>query len=204
MNLSWQKIGALCGILGPVLFTLFIVLAILVYPGEYNFLLHHLSNLGLTETGGVPSPLNYILLALAYSSAAVCMVPFWLSLRTLFNEPRRLYHTSLIGSISGIIAALFLSVSAFLPGNLLFQQHRWASIFFFFFLSSAILVYSYAIIVSKDYGNLYALVGVAVVALLYLHAIVPGLESPTVQKVVMFSLIFWSAFQGIKLLNIFR
>lgn len=198
MNLSRQRIGALCGLLGPALFSLFIALAILVYPGEYNFFLDHLSNLGLTETGGVPSPLNYLLLALAFSSAAVCMVPFWWSLRSLFNEPKRLYHTSLIGSVSGIISAVFLSASAFLPGNLLFEQHRWAAICFFFFLSSAILVYSYAILAHTDYENPYALIGVIFVAILYVHAFVPGFDSPLIQKVVMFSLISWTALQAIK------
>ncbi len=204
MKLSWQRIGALCGLLGPVLFSFFIGLAILVYPGEYNFLLDHLSNLGSTEVSGVPSPLNYLLFFLAYSSAAACMVPFWLALRSVFDEPRRLYHTSLIGSISGILSAVFLSASAFLPGNLLFHQHRWVAIFFFFFLSSAIIVYSYAIMANRDYGNLYALFGLIFVAVLYLHALVPGFESPLVQKVVMFGLIFWSAIQSFKITRAFK
>ncbi|MFX1476378.1 MAG: hypothetical protein ACFFCO_13030 [Promethearchaeota archaeon] len=201
MNLSWERIGALCGILGPTLFTLFLALAVLVYPGDYNFITNHISDLGLTVTHGVPSPLNYLLIICSYTSAAICLVPFWLSLRTVFFEPRRMYHTSLLGSIAGLIATVFLSASALIPGDLLFQQHRWAAIFFFFFHSSAILVYAYAILATKEYGNLYALIGIVFVAILYVHATIPGFDSPLVQKVIMFGFIFWSAFQSYKLLK---
>ena len=108
MTLSWKKIGAYCGILGGILFVIITFVIMLIYPGGYSFLENSFSSLGLTETNGQPTMLNYILFSTACTSAAVCSVPFWLAIRTVFEESGRLKMLGWLGLILGFIAAVKL------------------------------------------------------------------------------------------------
>lgn len=209
MPFSWKKLGAICGILGGILFVVITFIAMLTYPGGYNFLLNTFSALGLTEINGQPSLLNYYLFVAACSSAAICLVVFLLAIRTLFTETTRLVVISWIGTILGIVSTPNLAALAIFAGNVFPSQHSLTTQLFFLLISSAVVVYSIGILLNKDYENLYALIGIiiAVICYVYLAGIIihdPLIGSAAMQKVAVYGLVLWSAFQSIKLLQVFK
>ncbi len=201
MMYSWKRIGALCGILGGILFVIITFLIMLIYPGGYSFLGNYFSELGLTVTNGQPSMADYYLFSIACTSAAVCIVLFMLSMRTVFVETPLLKYLSWLGTMLGIVAAPFLSSLALFAGNVFPYQHGWSTILFFVLYSIAIVVYSIAILFNKSYNRLYSLVGfiVAAICLLYIF----WLGSAWMQKLAVYALVLWSAFQGYRLLQLF-
>jgi len=204
VDLQWKKVGALCGILAGVHFVLITFVIMAIYPGGYNFLLNYFSELGLTVTAGVPTPADYILFSIACTLAAVFSVPFWLTLRLFFTEPPRLNYLSWLGTILGLAAAPFLSALALFAGNVFPSQHGWSTLLFFLLFSSAIIVYSIAIFLHKSYGYPFALIGVVVAIICYGHVLIPGMGTALIQKIAVYGLILWSAFQGIRLLQYLR
>jgi hypothetical membrane protein len=204
MNLQWKKIGAYGGILGGVLFVIITFINMAIYPDGYNFLLDYFSDLGRTVTNGVPSPADYFLFSLACTAAAVCSIPFWLAIRTLFTAPARLKYLGWLGTILGLVAAPFLSGLALFACDVFPTQHGWATIAFFLLYSSAIVVYSIAIFLNKEYGYLYGIIGVIVAVICYAYVLVPFLGTALVQKIAVYALILWSAFQGIRLFKAFK
>ena len=186
MALSWKRLSAFLGILGGIIFVIVTFIAMLTYPGGYSFFDNYFSELGLTVTNGTPSLLNYALFIVACSSAALCLIPFLLAMQTVFTETKSLTALSWTGTIFGIAAAPNLAFLAIFAANI------------------------QAILLKKEYPNLYAIIGLAVVVICFLLIgafFVPALEffgSALWQKVSVYALILWSAFQGYYLLKIFQ
>jgi hypothetical membrane protein len=181
----------------------------LTYPGGYSFLENYFSQLGFTVIDLQPSMLNYVLFNIACSSAAVCLVPFVLAMRTVFTETGLLKGLSWVGTILVLAAAPNLSALA-LFADVYPSQHILTTMLFFLLVTLGILIYSIAILLDKNYGNLYALIGLVVVVICFLH--VGAFFSPAFdmfgtavwQKLSVYALILWSAFQGYRLLKIFQ
>jgi len=204
MDIPWKKIGAYAGILGGVLFVIITFINMAIYPGGYNFLLNYFSDLGRTVTNGVPSPADWFLFSLACTAAAVCSVPFWAAIRALFTKPPYLKYLAWLGTILGVAAAPFLSGLAILAGDVFPTQHGLSTDIFFLLYSTAIVIYSIAIFLNKDYGYLYGFIGVIVAIICYGYILIPFLGTALVQKIAVYALILWSAFQGIRLLKAFK
>lgn len=176
-----------------------------VFPGGFDLAWGYMSTLGVTVTAaGIPAPLNFLLYATACTGAAVLSVPFWLTLRRVFPEPRRAMHTSLIGTIFGVAAAPFVALAGLTPGNLMIDLHRLVSFLFFVFYILAVVVYSYAIILSKDIGNHYAVAGILAFTFCFLHIAGPLVGLPQIQKIAVYSLFLWPLFLSTKLFQVFR
>jgi hypothetical membrane protein len=194
MAKSWKWYGAVCGILGGVLFVIFSFLGMLVYPGGYSFLTNYFSEIGLTQVGGQPNLAGYVLFVLACTSAAVCIIPFAFAIRTVFTKPASVRYLALIGTILGIVAAPFLSALAILAGDIFPYQHGLSTILFFLLYASAIVIYSIAMLLNKNYNKLYSLVGFIVAAICLVHIFFIG--TALMQKIAVYALVLWSAFQG--------
>ncbi len=202
MNRSWKWFGAICGILGGVLFIIFSFAGMLVYPGGYSFLTNYFSEIGLTQVGGQPNGAGYALFMAACTSAAVCSIPFWLSIRTVFTKPTSVRYMGLIGTILGIMTAPFLSGLSILAGDIFPYQHGLSTVLIFLLYSSAIVIYSVAILLNKNYNHLFSLVGFVVAAICLLHIFLIG--TALMQKIAVYGLVLWSAFQGYALLKMFH
>lgn len=206
---SWKRIGAYLGILTGVIFLLFSTIAMFTFPGGYNFLDHYLSHLGLTEINSTPSMLNYFLFVTACTGAAVCIVPFMLTVRTLFTETTGLKALSWLGTICGIVAAPNLSALAVFAGNVYPTLHGDSTRWFFIFIMVGILLYSIAMVMNSEYNNIYASIGFIVVIICILHIVamfgVLSVYFGTAlwQKVSVYALVMWSVFQGFYLLKVF-
>lgn len=207
---SWKRISAYLGIIGPLVFIVVTFIAMLTYPGGYSFLEDYFSELGLTVTNGQPSLLNYALFSIACTAAAVCIIPIILAMRTLFTETTLLKVLSGIGTILALAAAPNLSALALFAGDVYPMEHGLTTLLFFLLITLGILIYSIVILLNEKYPQLYALIGFIVVIVCFMHIIAFfGIMSNIFgtalwQKVSVYALILWSAFQGYHLLKVFE
>jgi hypothetical membrane protein len=207
---SWKRIGAYLGILGGIIFIVTTFIAMLTYPGGYSFIEDPFSALGQTVINSTPSMLNYFLFVTACTGAAVCLIPFLFAMRTLFTETTGLKALSWLGTILGFGSAIFLSALAIFAGDVFPDIHGNTTRLFFILIMLGILCYSIAILMKSEYENIYALIGfiVVVVCTLYIVALF-GVASEIFgtalwQKISVYALVLWSAFQGYKLLKVFE
>lgn len=200
MELTRENIGAYFGILAGILFVIITFGIMLIYPGGYSFIDNYISELGLSVTNGVPTMINWVLFATACTSAAVLIVPFWISIRTHFQESKIAKYLSILGTILGIIAAPFLAGVGIFAADLYGFQHGWSTVIFFILITVAITIYSIAILFNKGYNNIISLIGfiVATICLLYIFA----LGTPLMQKVAVYALVLYSVFQGFFMLKL--
>ncbi len=208
MAISWKRLGAYLSIFGGIQFIIITAIIMLIYPGGYNFFFNSFSQLGQAVTNSVPTPQNWFLFAFTCTLVAACSIPFWLAIRMVFTGSSRIFYLSWIGTILGFLAAVFVSSLAIFAMDVFPSLHGYSTYAFFFFISSAIIVYTIAILLNKDYENLYAIIGIIVAILAYTYLIgmifnVPIIEGAAMQKVAVYGLILWSAFQGYKLLKVF-
>lgn len=207
---SWKRISAYLGIIGGLIFIVVTFIAMLTYPGGYSFIDDPFSALGLTEINGTPSMLNYVLFVIACTSAAVCLVPFSLAMRTVFTDTTLLKGLSLVGTILILASAPNLSALSLFAGNVFPTEHGLTTLLFFLLITLGVLFYSVATLLNSEYDNLYGLVGfiVVVVCFMYIGAFFSPLfasfGTALWQKVSVYALILWSAFQGYYLLKRFE
>jgi hypothetical membrane protein len=207
---SWKRIGAYLGILGGIIFVITTFIAMLTYPGGYNFLENSFSSLGQTVINSVPSMLNYFLFVTACTGAAVCLALFLFAMRTEFTETTSLKALSWIGTILGLASTPNLSALAIFAGNEAPIIHGNTTRLFFLLIMLGILFYSIAIVLNNEYENLYALIGFIVVAVCVLHllgmfGVIDAFFGAALwQKVSVYALVLWSVFQGYKLLKVFN
>jgi hypothetical membrane protein len=202
-GLNWKRIGAWCGIIAGIQFVIITFTIMLFYPEGYSFLENSFSSLGLSVTRGYPTPLNWFMFATATTLAGALSIPFWLSIRTVFTETTPLKALSWIGTILGLVAGPLLAGIGIFAGDVYPAQHGFSTIYFFLLFSSAIIVYSIAILLNKDYENVYALIGIIVAIICYTYVLVPGFGNAAMQKLAVYALVLYSAFQGYKLLKVF-
>lgn len=197
-SLKWT--GALCGVLGGVLFVVITVLNMLVYPGGYVFLEDYFSELGLMMVDGQSNTLGYILFSLACTSTAVCIVLFCLSMRTLFTETRLQRFISWMATAAGIASAPFLSALALFAADVFLLQHAVFTIIFFALYSAAIVLYSVTILFNNRYNRLYSVFGFVVACIALLH--ISWIHTAAMQKLAVYTMILWSGIQGYRLMQI--
>lgn len=216
MARSWKRIGAYLGIITGTLWVVVTTIAILTFPGGYLFFDYPISALGLTVINSTPSMLNYFLFVTACTGAAICLVPFVFTIRTLFTETMGLKVLSGLGTIFCLIAAPCLAALAIFAGNVFPFLHGWSTIYFFIFIMLGILFYSIGISLNKDYKNTYGLIGFVIVIICILHIV--GMfgftigtfdfstyfATPIWQKTAIYGLVLWSVFQGFYLLKLFE
>ena len=207
---SWKRTGAYLGIIGGIIFIVSTFIAMLTYPGGYNFIENSFSALGQTVINSTPSMLNYFLFVTACTGAAVCLIPFLFAIRTEFTETTGLKALSWLGTILGLASTPNLAALAIFAGNVFPDIHGNTTRLFFLLIMLGILFYSIAIVLNSEYENIFALIGFIVVVVCVFHllgmfGIAPAFFGAALwQKVSVYALVIWSAFQGYKLLKVFE
>ncbi len=201
--MNWKRIGTWCGILAGIQFVTITFILMVFYPEGYSFTEIPFSALGLLVTRGYPTPMNWFMFATATTLAGALSMPFWLTIRTLFTETKPLKAVSGVGTILGLIAGPLLAGIGIFAGDVFPAQHGFSTIYFFLLFSSAIIIFSIAILLNKDYENVYALIGIIVAIICYTHVLVPGFGNAAMQKIAVYSLVLYSVFQGYKMRKVF-
>ena len=197
----WKQLGAWSGIFAGIQFVIMTFGIMLFYPEGYDFLNNSFSSLGLTMTNGYATPINHAIFAITCSLAGGASVPFWIAIRTVFTESTPQKVISWIGTILGLTAAPFLAALAIFAGDVYGAEHGWSTILFFILFALAITVYSFGILLNKEYDNKYALVGFVVALIDIVHIFFIG--TAWMQKIAVYSMVLYSAFQGYRLRQVF-
>jgi hypothetical membrane protein len=203
IDMNWKRVGAWCGIVAGIQFVIITFAIMIPYPEGYSFLENSFSSLGLSVTRGYPTPWNWFFFATATTLAGVLSMPFWLSIRTVFTKTSAEKGLSAVGTLLGLIAGPCLAGVGIFAGDLFPDQHFWCTILFFLLFSSAIILYSIVILINREYGPVYALIGIIVAIICYVYILVPGFGTNAMQKLAVYCLVLYSVFQGQKLLKIF-
>lgn len=200
-----KYLGCFLGIIGCLQFIIITIIAMLFYPGGYSFWDNFFSHLGFTKSAnnGQPNTISFMLFITTMTITAIFSIPFWLSIRTIFTETKKLRYTSWIGTIIGLTSCPFVILIALTPGDIMRAQHILVTMLFFLLFALAIIVYSIAILFNKEYENLYAYVGFAMAILLLLYMSI-FLLNAAVQKITVYVLFSWIIIQGVKSWQIFE
>ena len=212
---SWKRISAYLGIISGAIFVIVTFIAMLTFPGGYSFIEYPFSALGLTVINSTPSMLNYYLFVTACTGAAICYVPLLFAMWTRFTERTILKILAGIGVIFGLASAPNLSALSIFAGNVYPAEHGLTTLLFFILITIGILIYSMAIFLNSEYPQLYGLIGLVVVSICfcYIGAFFSGnpflaffaiFGTALWQKVSVYALVLWSAFQGYYLLKVFE
>jgi hypothetical protein len=204
--LNWKRIGALCGILASVQYVIIsTTIMLFLYPGGFDFFTDATSTLGYSVTNGVPTPLNWFMWATATSLHGALQIPFWLSLRTAFTETTPLKTLSWIGAILAVAGTPFWVLVGVFAWDLYPDLHLFAGDMTTLFLVWPYILFSIAILLNKDYGNVYALIGIIVVIIGFVYFLTSfWYLSEALAKLTHYSSQLYFILQGFGLLRYFR
>ena len=209
---SPKKLGVFISIIGATQFIVITLIAMFYYPGGYNFFFNYFSTLGLTMTSpthtlpNAPNVISFVMFFIAIIIAAISIIPFFLIIRTLFKDEKKTNIIAWAGSIVGIVSSPFLMGVAIFPANLYTGKtglHALSAQYFFIIFAVAIIVYSIAILLNKDYPNGYAIFSIIIAIMAILYAVIDmGILDAFMQKMVVYSFITWVLIQALKVWQI--
>jgi hypothetical membrane protein len=109
--MSSRRVVFSTGVIAPVVYLVFTTVAFLKYPAEYSPITNWLSDLGnplVNQSGALFYNLGCIITSLI-------LIAFYLGLRELVNDSKRLKVLLTIAQITGILSSIFLIITALFP-----------------------------------------------------------------------------------------
>ncbi|TFF99680.1 MAG: hypothetical protein EU540_06320 [Promethearchaeota archaeon] len=203
---SWKRLSCIIALLGGMQFIIItIIAAIFFYPDGYSFTEDYISYLGTTVNvrTGSNNIISSILFAVTCLVVGLSLIFFWIVMTTIFDDDIITQIFSYLGSFLGYISSLLIMGVGIFPGNTHLSEHAFSATYFFLSFAGAIFFYSIAILLKKDYSNIYAIVG-------FVFSIIVGLiilriffqYNPIMQKVIVYGYILWAALQITKIWKI--
>ena len=208
---DWKTLACILTVVGVSQFIIFTIVAMLLYPEGYSFLENNFSDLGSTVVikpgdiqTDIENPICRWIFTITVVFTAFSLIPFLLTLRTLFRETLGQHVLSYIGSISGLTAMPFLAGIGIFPTDTQSEWHELSALTFFKLFALVIIIYSLAILLNKNYRNLFSLVGFIIATHAMLHvfhfSLYDGIR-PATQKVAVYLFISWCMIQVFEVWN---
>jgi len=176
-------------ILGIILFTIFITVAILSYAGGtqdnpsnlgYSFWFNTFSDTGRTVAHNGKSNITaLVFFSLAMSILAITMVPFYVVLPRVFNEDSLDNRLIKIGGYLGIISSIAMIGVVFTPADILYPPHLIFTLSIFFAYLGTLIVYTIALYRNKRFSNIFTYIFI-IVTVVFLVSLVIGLYGLTI------------------------
>ena len=139
---------------GVVQFIVVTLFAAILYPGGYDFIAYYLSDLGTTMTRvGEANTLSSGLFAFTLIVIAVTLIPFWISVSSIFRESKLETVVSRFGSTLGVLSSPFIIGVALTPMDTHLTLHFTMFLVFFPLFIAASLLYSCLIIRGRKYQS---------------------------------------------------
>ena len=199
---DWKRLGCILAVIGAIQFILFTFIAIIFYPGGYSMMDNFLSHLGQTEVNGESNSISYFFWTIATIIAGLALIPFWLVIQTLFTKTRG-KRLSIIGTGFGAVSSPFLMGVGIFSTSTHTDAHGIVTLIFFLLFAASIATYSGAILLNKEYPDMYAYVGVAfsILIVLFVGGIFSSIDV-LMQKIIVFGFIIWVLFQVTKVWSV--
>lgn len=184
-------------IFGIIQFLFMIFLAIIFYPGGYNFFGYFLSDLGAVRSrNGELNTLPSLLFSIAFSLLGLSLVPFWLLIPLLFATSKYEKIFGVLGSIMGLLTTPLIIGVVVYPMDTQLDTHEFYAWSYAFFLALAIFFYSLTILRNLEYPNSIKVISFALFIILGIFEIFNfGNLQPLIQKIVFTGFILWMLIQ---------
>ena len=199
---GFGRISCTLAVFSTLQFFVLTTFAVFFYPGGYRYFEYTFSSLGrvFSEANGAANEISSVLFMLALFITPITLIPFWIKLQSLFNESAIEKILSILGSIFGITASILLIGVALYPSDTQSSTHGLFARLMFLSFAIGIVIYSVIILVNRSYPNLYSILGFLIFLLVPLYVFnVVGLGTAFVQKIIVYSFIFWALLQVIHL-----
>ena len=194
---SVGRLACLVTVFGVMQFLLLTFLAAFFYPGGYDYFGYYFSDLGaVIARNGEPNPISAILFSVALTIVAIALIPFWLILRSIFEESRLGGVLSTLGSILGLTSSPFIIGVALFPIDTQLDTHILATLIFFSLFVLSTIFYSIAIILNKNHSNYFGLVGIVLFAVslaIFVDPLAPHVAF--LQTIVTYGYFIWVLLQ---------
>ncbi len=199
---DWRRLGCILAVMSAIQFILFTFIAMIFYPGGYSMMDNFLSHLGQTEANGESNSISYFFWTIATIVAGLGLIPFWLVIRSLFTNTRGKWLSN-IGTGFGAVSSPFLMGVGIFSISTHKDAHGIVTPIFFLLFAAAIAIYSGAILLNKEYPDMYAYVGVvfSILIILFVGGVFSSIDI-LMQKIIVFGFIIWVLFQVTKVWSI--
>ena len=140
-----NKIGLTIVGLGSILVVLLLLIALIIYPGGFNFLDFPLSDLGhVNANNGDPNPTSSLLFTLAMMLAGLMTLFYWFfSANVIYNKyTTKWKFIAIFGGIAGLFSSVFLALIGLFPSDKFENEHNLIGIGFFVLVTLALGLYS--------------------------------------------------------------
>lgn len=197
---SKKRLSCLFLIIAVIQFMILTNIAMVFYPGNYSYTTHTFSSLGQITVNGKDNTISRIIFIIACTIVAIALIPFWLTMPILFSENKATKNLGKLGTFFGVLSAPFLSLISIVSLDWGYEVHMIPTDLFFIGITSAIIVYSIAILFNHNYNNIYAIVGLAlsIISLLYIFRFFDVIR-PIMQRIVVYSFMLWAFVQIAKI-----
>lgn len=194
---SIRWLGCALAVFGILQFLFLTFLAILFYPGGYNFFGYFLSDLGTVRArNGELNQISSALFLVTFSILAGSLIPFWLILRTLFTNSSLERGLSTLGSIMGLLSTPLAFGILLCPMDTQFEAHEFFAFSYTFFLALLILFFSLAILLNQNYPKYIVVISFGLFIVIGLFEIINfGEYQAFVQKIIFLGFIIWLLIQ---------
>ena len=200
---DWKQSSISLAVFGCLQFVVITLFSMLIYPGGYSFFNNYFSDLGRTVTvgSGLNNSLDSMLFLLTLFIVFITLIPFWIVIQVNFTTTSAQKILSRAGSIIGITGSPFLAGVGIFHANTDPSLHSLCNDVFFLFTAIAIILYSIAILMNKNYNMIFGILGFifAILMGLYIYGL-PGSYTllstqisaeVTLQKAVVYFGFFW-------------
>lgn len=190
---SIGRLACTSAIFGILQFLLLIFLAILFYPGGYDFFGYYLSDLGAVRArNGESNTISSALFSVTFSLMGLSLIPFWLIISTLFANSPVERILSVIGSVMGLIStALGIGVVLY-PMDTQFDTHETLAVTYSLVLALGILCFSVAMVFNQDYPNYVSVISFVLFVIIGVFGVIGFGELQTLmQKVIFSGFVLW-------------
>ncbi|MFX0184053.1 MAG: DUF998 domain-containing protein [Candidatus Hodarchaeota archaeon] len=194
---SIELIACVLAIFGIFQFLLLIVLAMIFYPGGYDFFRYYLSDLGtMRARNREPNPISSALFSVTFTILGLSLIPFWIIIHRLFAKSTSEKIFSVIGSVMGFLSTPFVIGVVLYPMDTQFSTHEFFAQTYTLVLALAILFFSVAMVLNQNYPNYVAVISFGLFIIIGVFGVIGFGEFQTLmQKIIFSGFILWVLIQ---------
>jgi hypothetical membrane protein len=174
-------------------FVILTLLAATLYPGGFDFIRYHFSELGAAMArNGEHNTLSATLFSVTLTTIALTLIPFWLITPSLFSQSKLEKALSKLGSILGLLSSPFMIGVALTPMDVQLTQHYTMWLLFFPLFTTASLLYSIASLIQRKHLRHIGVFGLTLFVMVLIVMTNPLAPTTAVlQKVLLYGYFMW-------------
>lgn len=179
--------------LGVIQFIFLTLLAVIFYPGGFDFYRQYFSELGATMAmNGELNSISSSLFLVANFVIGLTLIPFWLEIPSILRDTRGMKVARKLGSVLGLMSSPFIMGAACYPIDTQLKMHYQMFMVFFPLFNVASLIYSITLILDQTIKEKYGILGLLLFAISILVMLNPSASYVSfLQKILLYGYFIW-------------